>query len=514
MSVVLIVVLGVLALLGFVVLLAGLVALIVWLVSGRKPPAGDNRGVDHEEEEWRSVRAAPPPARRPAGRRDEHRTEALPASSPPDTDRDEGMGAREAPAKRKVAPPAPRPQPAPAPARVFDENVQFTVYRPRVVRPQQWYPLLAFAHLSERPADAPPDTPDPIAEVLRQAKDVLGKQAKDFHEVTQDSRAAVPREGEITFVPEVEGVEFNPPRRTFLWEESVHREEFRLRASPELDGKTVRGRLTVFLGTLILADVALSLRVDSRSQPSTDDPAEQATARPYRKIFASYSHRDADVVRQVEHFCLAMGDQYLRDWTHLRSGEVWNDRLLRLIEEADVFQLFWSRHAMGSAYCKQEWEHALALGRPNFVRPVYWEEPLPTSPDGSLPPEALRRLHFQKLFVESLTHPASLPASAPTPTGLSPMEQPQVPGYELLGELGRGGMGVVDKARQRGLGRVVALKVTQAGGHLNQEERARFQIETNPVARLQHPNIAQVFEVGQHKGQLFYCVEFCPGGSL
>jgi hypothetical protein len=286
-----------------------------------------------------------------------------------------------------------------------DENVQFTVYRPRVVQPRRWYPLLAFAHLAERRPDAPADEPDPVAEVYRQAREVLGKQAKDYHDVTQDSRAAVPREGEITFVPEVPGVEFNPPRRTFLWQESVHREEFRLRAAPDLDGKTVRGRLTVFLGTLILADVSLSIKVDSSARPAEEEPAQPASARPYRRIFASYSHRDLHVVQQVEHFTRAMGDEYLRDWTHLRAGEVWNDRLRHLIEQADVFQLFWSSNSMQSPYVRQEWEHALSLGRPNFIRPVYWEEPLPTSSDGSLPPEELRRIHFQKLYVEAMSHP-------------------------------------------------------------------------------------------------------------
>jgi hypothetical protein len=287
-----------------------------------------------------------------------------------------------------------------------DENVQFTVYRPRVVQPGKWYPLLAFAHLAERRPDAPPGEPDPLAEVYRQATEVLARQVKGYHDVTQDSRAAVPREGEITFVPEVPGVEFNPPRRTFCWQESVHREEFRLRAAPELDGKVARGRLTVFLGSLILADISLTIKVDSQARAAPEDPSEKASARPYRRIFASYSHRDLHIVQQVEHFTRAMGDEYVRDWTHLRAGEVWNDRLMQLIEQADVFQLFWSTNSMQSAYVRREWEHALSLGRPNFIRPVYWEEPLPSSPDGKLPPEELRRIHFQKLYVEALSHPA------------------------------------------------------------------------------------------------------------
>jgi WD40 repeat protein len=89
-----------------------------------------------------------------------------------------------------------------------------------------------------------------------------------------------------------------------------------------------------------------------------------------------------------------------------------------------------------------------------------------------------------------------------------------VPGYEVLGELGRGGMGVVYKARQTGLGRTVALKMVLAGGHAGAQERARFKAEAEAIARLQHPNIVQVHEVGEHQGLPFFSLEFCPGGSL
>jgi hypothetical protein len=285
---------------------------------------------------------------------------------------------------------------APSPAKPYlDENVQFTVFRPGSIEPLKWYPLVAFAHLSAKRPDAPEDEPDPVQEVQRQARAALQERFEDYQKVTLDSSQGVPREGELTFVPLFADVTFNPPRRTFIWTESVHREEFRMRTQAK-PGQTLRGSMSVFLGRIILAEVKLTIRVASPG-PASERAPEPASAVPYRKIFASYSHKDHDVVEEFARLARAFGDEYLRDLTHLRAGEVWDERLLGLIDEADVFQLLWSSNSMRSPYVRREWEHALSLRRPNFIRPSYWEQPMPASIAEGLPPEELLRLQFISL---------------------------------------------------------------------------------------------------------------------
>jgi len=90
----------------------------------------------------------------------------------------------------------------------------------------------------------------------------------------------------------------------------------------------------------------------------------------------------------------------------------------------------------------------------------------------------------------------------------------RIASYEILDEIGRGGMGVVYKAQDPRLKRTVALKVILAGGHAGEVELARFQTEAEAVARLKHQNFVQIYEVGSDEGLPFLALEYCAGGSL
>jgi eukaryotic-like serine/threonine-protein kinase len=133
-------------------------------------------------------------------------------------------------------------------------------------------------------------------------------------------------------------------------------------------------------------------------------------------------------------------------------------------------------------------------------------EETPVSPaQRRLAVRALRRWQAARADTESKdagTEPVILPMPA------------QVGDYDVLAEVGRGGMGVVYKARHRGLHRLAALKMILAGEFASPAQKLRFRLEAELAARVRHPNIVQVYEIGSYQGRPFLALEWVEGGSL
>jgi serine/threonine protein kinase/tetratricopeptide (TPR) repeat protein len=119
------------------------------------------------------------------------------------------------------------------------------------------------------------------------------------------------------------------------------------------------------------------------------------------------------------------------------------------------------------------------------------------------------RAELDALFPTPRELGASLPALPQEGTAL-----PQIPGYEVEAVLGRGGMGVVFRARHQRLNRIVALKMALAGAFAAPHERERFQREAEAVAALRHPNIVQIHDIGESDGRPYFTMEYVEGGSL
>jgi eukaryotic-like serine/threonine-protein kinase len=174
-----------------------------------------------------------------------------------------------------------------------------------------------------------------------------------------------------------------------------------------------------------------------------------------------------------------------------------------------------TRHVEGCASCQEQLARMTGIPDTGMWRRA--ERPLPGS---EAEEEMMRRLkRMPSWLVPTVALPAARPggqsphAVTPRPVAVG-SEPPAVPGYEILGELGRGGMGVVYQARQLGLQRTVALKMVLTGSQAGTEDLARFRAEAAAIARLQHPNIVQIYDVGEAAGRPYFVLEFVAGGSL
>ena len=169
-----------------------------------------------------------------------------------------------------------------------------------------------------------------------------------------------------------------------------------------------------------------------------------------------------------------------------------SERLAALLanELTEAEKLAVTLHVSGCYSCREQLDQ-MTLAPTGQRRPVVRHD------DSTLPPSALGS-EFRTVFPGS----PSAPASAI-----------DIPGYAIVRELGRGGMGVVYEARQLALQRTVALKVVLNGAHSSPAELARFHDEAELIARLHHPNIVQIFDVGQATHP-FLVLEFAAGGSL
>jgi len=297
----------------------------------------------------------------------------------------------------------------------IDEDVEFTIARPQRLLVESWETLLVLAHHGEPYVAEDGRTVDQAAQVRQRVAGFFGEHPA--RSTTEASDLALPRGARLVVAPELpDHVECYPRQADLAWTGDIAEVMFALRARATSADTTVEGWLRIFCGPVVIAETRLELPVVRDG--SAAEPLPPAPVPRYRKIFPCFDRADTAVVEGVAAVAEALGDDYLDRVVSAQQHDAPAGWLLPLIDEADVFQLFWSTQSMISPGCRQQWEHALARAKEGFVLPLYWQQPFPKAV--GLPPPELASLEFRRL-PSAL---AATPTPLPPPVGTTPPAPP------------------------------------------------------------------------------------------
>lgn len=259
---------------------------------------------------------------------------------------------------------------------VLDE-ISFTAMYPKEGAVEKWHTLLVYTHLLSATGEVRKD--------LKRFHDQL----PNPKEVRASVTTQIARGTEIVVIPSCSGITFNPEKVSFRWLEDYHREEFRFRIDNSLINDATNGQINFYVGPIIVGTLKLAMLVNDTETSELVNNEEHGRMYHQDDIFVSYSHKDSPVVLACKRAYQALGFNVLIDIDTLRSGQVWDEELKKMIKRANIFQLFWSQNSSESEYCKSEWQYALKCKKQEgYIRPVYWKLPMPT------PPPELDHIHF------------------------------------------------------------------------------------------------------------------------
>ncbi len=267
------------------------------------------------------------------------------------------------------------------PAMKSGQTTVFTACYPKECVCEEWATLLAYSHTS---------APSVFAQVREHASKELNG-ARDV--ISIERPLQIVRGAQITVVPQVPGMQFNPPRASYSWEEEWQVSRFRFRSEQkEVSEYPAQGAIVFYVGPVLIAEVPVSMQIVSQATDTQNATPITAMAEPFAKVFVSYAHKDAAIVEALEQAYEALAIPYLRDARQLRSRANWRTEILGLIEEAEVFQLCWSQAASKSPEVRKEFDYAWNRGRGRpLMRPCHWQRRMPK------PWDELKNIHFAAL---------------------------------------------------------------------------------------------------------------------
>jgi hypothetical protein len=282
-----------------------------------------------------------------------------------------------------------------------EERLAFTASYPPNVLAERWYPLVVYVHLAA--------LQDQVANAIREEAGAGG--SLPSISLARATRG-VARGTLLTLTPRVEGLQFNPPSATVAWFEDVQDTHFRFLAPADQVEQSLVGVLEITVGSLPIAHLGMAINIRADPAAAGAAPLAPQHATVYQDGFASYSSQDAAIVQACRAVYWGLGIHLAVDKQTLRAGQQWDPALRAIIEQCDLFQLFWSQAASTSTPVRNEYEFALRqLPRKGkgFIRPVVWE---PTPPQI---PSDLKRFNFAPLDLAALARLSHLPiASAPS----------------------------------------------------------------------------------------------------
>jgi hypothetical protein len=205
----------------------------------------------------------------------------------------------------------------------------------------------------------------------------------------------------ITVIPECNLLTFDPVSLTKRWTGEMVRFGFDFRPTEAKIDEVLSIRISIQIGAVEIAHLnCLSEVVEGAAEvppiPAAmpvNNPLAEAKAKyqsqgvqPYQRIFISYSRQDTEIVDAFRFAQLALGNEVFMDTYSIPPGVDWRAYLAKAIDEAEIFQLFWSENSASSENVRHEWEYALEQKCPDtqcvsFIRPMYWSKPLPKVPD-------------------------------------------------------------------------------------------------------------------------------------
>jgi hypothetical protein len=252
-----------------------------------------------------------------------------------------------------------------------EEPVYFTGFYPRECVAGEVQTFVFYMHLSNA-----------IQEMKRDLFEFIENATAEVTNVHANGEAWLKFGSKVVLIPSAEGITFNPPFTVLWWSDALNRESFHFWGEKSVIGKTVEGKVDVFVGLVQLGSLPFSIKfVEEEKKPIVKISDYQMThQRMWRNIIACFDKSDDEAIYHLLRAIAATQDPGLIESVLNHDDDNQEFKIRKLLKTAESFQLLWSEYAAQNKSLKseiemalyEEWERGVKL-----IHPVYWNEPCP-----------------------------------------------------------------------------------------------------------------------------------------